>query len=69
MIKLLQIDKKKHAQTENLTDLTNKVAEILEKVYDFLLGRMSFTVSNVYENVLVFAPILISLILDRIKRY
>ena len=47
-----------------MTDLTKKVAQISEKGYDFLLGRMRFTDDDGYQNVLVFAVMLTSLILD-----
>ena len=50
------------------TDLTNKVAQISEKGYDFLLGRVYFTGNDDYQNFLIFAPILSSLILDRNKK-
>ena len=37
-------NKSKHLQAEKkVTDLTNNIAQISEKRYDFLLGRMSFT--------------------------
>ena len=50
-------NKTKHVEIEKkITDLTNKVAQISEKGYDFLLGRV--------ENFLVFALMLSSLILD-----
>ena len=42
-------NKTKHVGSEKiLADLTNKVAQILEKGYDFLLGRMYFTGDNGY---------------------
>ena len=47
-----------------MTDLTKKVAQISEKGYDFLLGRMCFTDDDGYQNFLVFAVMLTSLILD-----
>ena len=51
-----------------LTDLTNKIAQIPEKGYDFLLGRMYFPDFDGYQNFLVFAPVLRSLILDSNKK-
>ena len=39
-----------------MTDLTNKVAQILENGYDFLLGRMYFTDNDGYQNFLVLDP-------------
>ena len=53
--------------TKNLTknaDLTKKVAQISEKGYDILVGRMYFTGDGGYQNFLVFAPMLSSLLLD-----
>ena len=42
-------NKTKHLEVKKkLTDLTEKVAQILEKGYDFLLGRMYFTGNNGY---------------------
>ena len=35
-----------------MTDLTNKVKQISEKVYDFLLGRMYLTNNDSYQNFL-----------------
>ena len=55
----LNNNKKKH--------VTNKVAQISEKVYYFLLGRMYFTGNDGYQNFLVFAPLLSFLILDSNK--
>ena len=61
-------NKVKHASAENeLTDLTNKVAQISEKGYDFLLGRMYFTGDDGSQNFLVFAPMLRLLALDNNK--
>ena len=51
-----------------LTDLANKVAQISEKRYDFLLGMMYFTGDDGYQNLLVFAPMLSLLILDSNKK-
>ena len=62
-------DKTKHVEAEKeITDLTNKVAQISQKGYDFLLRRMYFTGDDVYQNFLVFAPILSSLMLDSNKK-
>ena len=33
---------------KKITDLTNKVAQLSEKWYDFLLGRMCFTANEGY---------------------
>ena len=61
--------KAKHVWTEmKLTDLANKVAQISEKGYDFLLGKMYFTGDDGYQNFLVFAPMLSLLILDSNKK-
>ena len=47
--KKVTLNKTKHVGSEKiLADLTNKVAQILEKGYDFLLGRMYFTGDNGY---------------------
>ena len=53
---------------KNKTDLTNKVVQISEKGYDFLLGRMYFTENDGYQSFLAFAPMLSSLILDRKRK-
>ena len=46
-------NKTKHVEAENrLTDLTNKVTQILEKGFDFLLGIMYFISENGYQNFL-----------------
>ena len=40
----------KHVEAEKkITDLTNKVAQISEKGYDFLLGRMYFKGNSSYQ--------------------
>ena len=58
-------NKTKHVEAEKkLTDLTKKVAEILDNGYDFFLGRMFLTDNNGYQNFLVFAPMLSSRTLD-----
>ena len=58
-------NKKKHVKAEKkVTDLTNKVVQLSEKGYAFLLGRMYFTRNDNYQNLLVFDPMLSSLILD-----
>ena len=60
--------KAKHVETEKkITDLTNKVAEILKKGCDFLLGRMYFTGNDGYQNFPFFASLLTSLMLDSNK--
>ena len=41
---------------------------MLEKGYDFLLGRMYFTGDNGYQDFLVFTSMLCSLILDSNKK-
>ena len=44
-------NKSKHGQADKkLTDQRNKVVQISEKEYYFLLGRMYFTIDNVYQN-------------------
>ena len=47
-----------------ITDLLSKTAQISEKVFDFLLDRMYFMDNDGHQHFLVFAPMLISLILD-----
>ena len=42
--------------------------QISEKGYDFLLGTMYFTGNDCYQNFLVFAPMLSSIILDSNKK-
>ena len=44
------------------------MAKISEKGYDFVLGRMHFTVDDGYQNFLVLAPMLSSLTLDSKKK-
>ena len=62
-------NKTKHVEAEKkLTDLRNKVTEISEKGYNFLLDRMYFTGNDGYQNFLAFASILSSLILCRNKK-
>ena len=51
------------------TDLTNKITQISEKGYDLLLGRMYFTGNDGYQNDLVFAPMVNSLILNSNKKF
>ena len=48
---------------KKIADITNKVAQISEQGYDFLLGRMYFTGNDGYQNFVVFAPFLSFLIL------
>ena len=50
------------------TDLTNTVAKISEKEYDFLLGWMYFTGSDGYQIFLAFLPMFSSIILDKNKK-
>ena len=58
-----------HVEAEKkITYLTNIVAQMSEKGYDSLLGRMYFTGNDGYQNFLVFAPMLSSLTLDSIKK-
>ena len=62
-------NKTKHIKAEKqLTDLRNKVAQISEKGYDFLLGRMYFTGNDGYEIFFSFAAMLSLLILDSNKK-
>ena len=53
---------------KKIADLTYKVAQLLEKGYDFLLGRMFFTGNGGYQNFSVFAPMLNSIKLDSNKK-
>ena len=63
--KIVIWNKKNYVETEKkLIDLTKKVAQISEKIYDFFLGRMYSTGIDGYQNFLVCAPILSSLTLD-----
>ena len=62
---MLQIKEKPE---KKITDSTNKVAQVSKKGYDFLLGRMYFRSNDGYQNILVFAPTLNSLILDSNKK-
>ena len=48
--------------------MANKVTKISEKICDFLLGRMYFTDNDGYQNFLVFAPMLSSVISDSNKK-
>ena len=68
--KLININKKfnsnkaKHKEADKtLANLTKIVAEISENRYDLLLGRMYFRGDNGYQNILVFASMLSSLVL------
>ena len=62
-------NKTKHVEAEKkITDLTKKVVQISEKAYDFLLGRMYFTGNDGFQNVLVFAPMLSSLVFGSNKK-
>ena len=55
--KKITSNKIKHIEPDKkLTNLTKKVVQISRKGYDFLLGRMSFTGNDGYQNFLVFAP-------------
>ena len=48
-------NKRKYVEAENKrTDLTKKVAQIWEKGYEFLLGRMYFIGNDGYQIFLVF---------------
>ena len=49
---------------KTITDLTSKTAQISEKVFDSLLDRMYFIGNDGHQHFLVFAPMLISLMLD-----
>ena len=61
MNKKVTSSKTKYIEAEiKITDLTNKVVQILEKQYD---ERMYFTVDDGYQNFLVFTPIVSSLML------
>ena len=68
MKKLLQTKQNLQKAEKKLSDLTKKVAQILEKGYDFLLGTSYFTGNDGYQNYLVFVPMLTSLTLDNIKK-
>ena len=55
----------KHLEDEKkITNITNRVAQISEKEYDFLLGRMYFKDNDGHSNFLVFVSVLSSIILD-----
>ena len=53
---------------KKITDLTYKIAHILKKKKDILLGRMYFAGSDCYQNFLVFTPMLSSPVLDSNKK-
>ena len=53
---------------QKITDLTNKVAHISEKGFDFLSDRMFFTGHNGCKYFLVFTQMVSSLILDTNKK-
>ena len=62
-------NKTKHVEAEKkLINLTNKVTQISDKGYDFSLGWMYFIGNNGYQNFLIFAPMIISLILYTNKK-
>ena len=64
--KKMQMLQQQHVHAEKkITDLTNKFAQ--KKEYDFMLGRMSFTDNNGYQNFLVFVLMLSSLVSDSKK--
>ena len=49
--KKITLNKTNHVETEEkLADLTNKVTQISEKGYDFLLNRMHFSGDDSYQN-------------------
>ena len=66
--KLININKKITSNITKhmgyITHLTKNFEQISEKGYEFLLGRMYVTGNEGYQNFLVFAPMLSSLILD-----
>ena len=73
--KLINVNKKwtlnktKHVEAEKkINDLTNKVAQISYKGYDFLLGRMYFAGNDGDQKFRAFTPVLTSLILDSNKK-
>ena len=67
--KKITSNKAKHIDAKKkLTDLKNKVAQISKKGYNFLLGRIHFTGGDSYQNFIVFASMLSSLILDSNKK-
>ena len=49
---------------KKIADIANKIVQIAEKRLDFLLGTMYFIGNDGYQNFLVFASVLNSLILD-----
>ena len=54
-----------YLEAENkLTDLSNKVSQLPEKWYNFLLCKMYFTSNDSYQNFSVFLPTINSLISD-----
>ena len=59
------LNETKHVETDKkkLTDLAKNATQISREGYDSLLGRMYFIGNDDYENFLVFAPMLSSLIL------
>ena len=67
MKKLLHIKQNIEAERK-ITGLENKVTQMSEKGYDFLLDRMYFTGNDGYQNFLVYAQVLSSLITDSIEK-
>ena len=66
--KKVSSNKTKHIEAEKiLSDLKNRVVQISEKGYDFLLSVMYFTGDDGYQNLLIFVPTLSLLILDSNK--
>ena len=63
--KRISLNKTNYIEADKkLIDLTKKNAQISEKWYDSLLGRMYFPGNDGYQTFLVFAPMLSSLLLD-----
>ena len=48
--------------------MTNKIAQISEKGYNFLLDSMCFTTNGDHQNFIVFDPMLSFVILDSNKK-
>ena len=53
---------------KKITDFTNKVNQISAKGSDLLLSKMHFTGNDGFQNFIVFAPMLSSLILGSNKK-
>ena len=63
------LNKKVTSNKTKHVDLTNNVAQISEKGYDFLLGKKNFEGNAGYQNFLDFAPIPSSINIRYVSQY